>query len=73
VATTSLYLPCKASSVSSTPSNKTIGFQVALCRIVIFSLSMGSVLFEMRIAASIMEGYSLLYHIRTILDYRFPF
>jgi hypothetical protein len=57
VATTSLYLPCKASSVSSTPSNKTIGFQVALCRIVyIFSIiSMGSVLFEMRIAASIME------------------
>jgi hypothetical protein len=37
VATTSLYFPCKASSVSSTPSNKTIGFQVALCRIVIFS------------------------------------
>jgi hypothetical protein len=38
--------------LSSTPSNKTIGFQVVLCNI--FSIiSMGSV--EMRIAASIME------------------
>jgi hypothetical protein len=56
VATTSLYFPCKASSVSSTPSIKQSVFQVVLYRIVIFSIiSMGSVLFEMRIAASIME------------------
>jgi hypothetical protein len=63
----------QSSSVSSTPIKQSV-FQVALCRIVIFfDYFNGSVLFEMRIAASIMERYSLLYHIRTILDYRFPF